>query len=129
MGGRGADAIEEAIRIARFAMAAETLGTCEAAVAQTIDHLRSVVLGAAETLAGPATAHARADVAAAAAMAAESGDLAGREAIHPHGAIGMTGALGIGRHLLRIQALIGWLGDAQHLRETYLRIEEEENAA
>ena len=157
--GEGAKALEEALRIARFAMAAETLGACEAALAQTIDYqrerkqfgrplasfqalqfraadlhseielLRSVVLGAAETLAGPPTAHARADIAAAAAMAAETGDLVAREAIHLHGAIGMTRELGVGRHLMRINALTRWLGDADHLRETFLRIEEEEAAA
>ncbi|MEC9434446.1 MAG: acyl-CoA dehydrogenase [Pseudomonadota bacterium] len=157
--GEGAAAVEEAVRIARFAMAAEVLGACESGLARTVDYLkdrkqfgrplasfqalqfraadlhaeiellRSVVLGAAETLAGPPTARARGDVAAAAAMAAEIGDLAGREAIHLHGAIGMTRELGVGRHLMRVNALTAWLGDADHLRDLSLSMDEEEAAA
>ncbi len=149
----GAAALEDALCLAAFAMSAEILGACEAAFAQTLDYLRtrrqfgrplasnqalqfraadlhaeiellrSMVLGAAATLDRGLSPRARADVAAAAALAAETGDLVGREAIHLHGAIGMTQELGIGRHLLRINALARWLGDALHHREIFLKAE------
>jgi len=52
-------------------------------------------------------------------------DLAAREAIHMHGAIGMTRELGIGYHLLRVDVLSRWLGSAEHFREKFLMSEED----
>ena len=55
--------------------------------------------------------NARADVAAAACLAADTGDRICREAIQMHGAIGMTRDLGIGRYLMRVNFLWRLLGD------------------
>ena len=151
----GTAALEQAFTFAVFAAAAEILGSCETALTQTLDYLRtreqfgrplaskqalqfraadlhtdiemlrSQVLGAANGLSAGHTPRARADVAAAMALAVETGDLMGREAIHLHGAIGMTRELGVGYHLLRTDVLSRWLGDAQHFRENFLAEEEE----
>ncbi|MEZ5653514.1 MAG: acyl-CoA dehydrogenase [Burkholderiaceae bacterium] len=145
------DAIERAMRRARFWACGEVLGGCEAALAQTIDYLRireqfgrtlasfqalqhrladahaelellrSQVLGARLALEeDPAGARSACDLAAACAMAAEVGDLIGREAIQLHGAIGMTQELGVGRYLMRNDFLWRLLGDGQFQRERLL---------
>lgn len=146
-------ALEDALSVAAFAMSAELLGACESCLARVLDHLRtrvqfgrplsknqalqfrcadlhaeiemlrSQVLGAAAALEAGPPARARADVAAAAALAVATGELAGREAIHLHGAIGMTQELGVGAHLLRADALARWLGDARLHREAFLTAE------
>lgn len=148
---RGAKArrqLERALARARFWAAAETLGTCEAALAQTVEYLgireqfgrrlasfqalqhrladahaelellRSLVLGLRlELEAQPDGARAARDLAAAGALAAEIGDLIGREAIQLHGAIGMTQELGVGRTLMRVDFLWRLLGDAREQRD------------
>ena len=152
-------ALEDAHAVTGFAMAAEVLGACETCLSRTVDYLRtreqfgrplgrnqalqhrcadlhseiemlrSQVLGAAAALDRGVPRDARADVAAAAAMAVEIGDLAGREAIHLHGAIGMTRELGIGRHLMRVDTLARWLGDARAWRDVFLDATLDEEAA
>ncbi|WP_088625815.1 acyl-CoA dehydrogenase family protein [Oceanicola sp. 22II-s10i] len=151
----GATALEQAFTLAAFAAAAEVLGSCEAAITQTLDYLRtrtqfgrplamnqalqfraadlhtdiemlrSQVLGAANALTQGYTRRARADVAAAMTLAVQTGDLVGREAIHLHGAIGMTRELGVGYHLMRVDVLSRWLGSAEHFRAIFMTIEEE----
>lgn len=151
-GGRAA--LNQAFTLAAFTASAEILGSCEAALAQTLDYLRtreqfgkplatkqalqfraadlhtdiemlrSQVLGAADALAQGHTRRARADVAAAMALAVQTGDLVGREAIHLHGAIGMTRELGVGYHLLRVDVLSRWLGSAEHFRAKFMAEEE-----
>ncbi len=148
--GDGAAALDKAFTLAVFTAAAELLGSCEAALAQTLDYLRtreqfgkplstkqalqfraadlhadiemlrSQVLGAANALSSGYTRRARSDVAAAMTLAIQTGDLVGREAIHLHGAIGMTRELGIGYHLLRADILSRWLGSAEHFRERFM---------
>lgn len=151
----GPAAIEESVGVTAFAAAAEILGACEASFAMTLEYLRTreqfgkplaknqalqfraadlhaeiellrgQVLGAVNALEQGWTPRARSEVAAAAAMAAETGDLAGREAIHLHGAIGMTRELGVGRYLMRANTLAQWLGGASHHRAAFLAAEEE----
>lgn len=152
--GDGKAALERAFALAAFAAASELLGSCEAALAQTLDYLRtreqfgkplatkqalqfraadlhadiemlrSQVLGAANALSAGYSRRARADVAAAMTLAVQTGDLVGREAIHLHGAIGMTGELGVGYHLLRADVLSRWLGSAEHFRAKFMAEEE-----
>lgn len=154
----GAAALEQAFTLAAFAASAEILGSCEAALKQTLDYLRtreqfgralasnqalqfraadlhtdiemlrSQVLGAANALTLGYTMRARSDVAAAMALAVQTGDLVAREAIHLHGAIGMTRELGVGYHLLRADVLSRWLGSADHFREKFLNAAEEDAA-
>lgn len=151
----GAAALDQAFTLAAFTAAAEILGSCEATLAQTLDYLRtreqfgkplaanqalqfraadlhtdiemlrSQVLGAANALAQGHTQRARSDVAAAMALAVQTGDLVGREAIHMHGAIGMTRELGVGYHLMRSDVLSRWLGSAEHFRTMFLTAEED----
>ncbi len=150
----GLAALERAFTLAAFAAAAESLGSCEAALTQTLEYLRtreqfgqplatkqalqfrvadlhvdiemlrSQVLGAANALADGYSGRARSDVAAAMALAVQTGDLVGREAIHLHGAIGMTRELGVGYHLLRADVLSRWLGSAEHFRAKLMDLEE-----
>ena len=157
--GEGAAWLEQAFTLAAFAAASEILGSCEAALRQTVEYLgtreqfgkalaanqalqfraadlhtdiemlRSQVLGAANALSQGYSLRARSDVAAAMAMAVQTGDLVAREAIHLHGAIGMTRELGIGYHLLRADVLSRWLGSAEHFRATFLQAAEEEEEA
>jgi alkylation response protein AidB-like acyl-CoA dehydrogenase len=151
----GLATLEQAFTLAAFTAAAEILGSCEAALTQTLDYLRtreqfgkplatkqalqfraadlhtdiemlrSQVLGAANALSKGYSRRARADVAAAMALAVQTGDLVGREAIHLHGAIGMTRELGVGYHLLRADVLSRWLGSAEHFRAKFMAMEEQ----
>lgn len=94
--------------------------------------LRALVLGAANSVAmlpGDCSARSYSDAAAAMATALETGDRVAREAIHLHGAIGMTRELGIGYHLLRLDVLVRWLGDAARFRNLFLAANEQEGAA
>ncbi|ASM74139.1 MULTISPECIES: acyl-CoA dehydrogenase family protein [Roseobacteraceae] len=150
----GIASLQQAFTLAAFAAAAEILGSCEAALTQTLEYLRtreqfgkplatnqalqfraadlhtdiemlrSQVLGAANALSGGYSRRARSDVAAAMALATQTGDLVAREAIHLHGAIGMTRELGVGYHLLRTDVLSRWLGSAEHFRAKFLALEE-----
>lgn len=151
----GAATLKKAFTLAAFAASAEILGSCEAALTETLDYLRtrkqfgsplstkqalqfraadlhtdiemlsSQVVGAANALACGYSRHARANVAAAMCLAVQTGDLVGREAIHMHGAIGMTRELGIGQHLLRSDVLSRWLGSAEHYRAQFTSFEED----
>lgn len=64
-----------------------------------------------------ASAPVRLQVAAAATLAAEVGRRVTRDAIHLHGAIGMTEDLGIGRYLMRVDFLWQLLGGPSEQRE------------
>ena len=151
----GAATLDKAFTLAAFAASAEILGSCEAALTQTLDYLRtrkqfgsplatkqalqfraaelhtdiemlsSQVVGAANALSSGYNRTARANVAAAMCLAVQTGDLVGREAIHMHGAIGMTRELGIGQHLLRADVLARWLGSAEHYRAQFTAFEED----
>lgn len=147
---RGAEAraaLDAALAHGALAAAAETLGACEGALEQTLDYLRlreqfgtklarfqalqhrasdlhadlemlrSLVSGAAQSLTHEP---AHADAFAAMALAVPVGDRVCREAIQMHGGIGMTLELGIGRYLLRVNALSRLLGDATHNGRLYL---------
>lgn len=160
--GEGLAALEHARALAGFAAAAEILGSCSAALDQTLEYLRtreqfgrplasnqalqfraadlhtdiemlrSLVLGAANSLGVmPADCSPRSysDAAAAMATALETGDRVAREAIHLHGAIGMTRELGIGYHLLRLDVIARWLGDSAHFRNLFLTANELEDVA
>lgn len=142
--------LREALALAAFAAAAEILGASEAALQQTLEYLgvreqfgrklakfqalqhraadlhmelemlRSLVIGCANGWEDGFSARTEADSAAAAAYAFEIGDLIGREAIHLHGAIGMTEELGVGRNLLRANALSRFFGDIGAQNAAYL---------
>jgi alkylation response protein AidB-like acyl-CoA dehydrogenase len=87
-----------------------------------IEMLRSLVLGAAQTLSAGVDAAAMADAHAALIMAVDVGDHVGREAIQMHGAVGMTRDLGVGRYLMRANTLSRLFGDSDQSREDYLRL-------
>ncbi len=142
--------LREGLAMAALGAAAEILGASVAALKETLEYLevreqfgrklarfqalqhraadlhmelemlRSLVIGCANGLEDEFSVRAEADAAAAAAYAFETGDLIGREAIHLHGAIGMTEELGVGRHLLRINALSRFFGDIAAQNEVYL---------
>lgn len=146
----GAEILDKVMSYGAFAAASETLGACEAAFEKTLDYmrvreqfdtpiakfqalqhrasdlhadiemLRSLVLGASENLAlGDASGYR--DASAAMAMAVKVGDRVCCEAIQMHGGIGMTQELGIGRYLLRVNALSRIFGDAGYHGDRYLR--------
>ncbi|ASK35662.1 acyl-CoA dehydrogenase family protein [Alloalcanivorax mobilis] len=140
-------ALDAALAAGALAAASETLGACEGALERTLDYLRireqfgtvigrfqalqhraadlhaelemlrSLVAGACQSL---AENPAHGDAYAALALAVPVGDHVCREAIQMHGGIGMTQELGIGRYLLRVNALSRLFGDAAHNGGLYL---------
>lgn len=153
-GDQALDALDAAFALGALAAAAETLGACEAAFRRTLDYLRvreqfgtpiarfqalqhrasdlhadiellrSLVAGAAGALDADA-APGRGEAFAAMALAVDVGDRVCREAIQMHGGIGMTRELGIGRYLLRVNALSRLLGDEPYNAGIYLQAMEE----
>jgi len=155
-GDEARNALDAAFALGALAAAAETLGACEGAFERTLDYLRvreqfgtpiarfqalqhrasdlhadiellrSLVLGAAGALDSEAE-QGRGEAFAAMALAVDVGDRVCREAIQMHGAVGMTLELGIGRYLLRVNALSRLLGDEPHNARLYLHAMREEN--
>jgi alkylation response protein AidB-like acyl-CoA dehydrogenase len=155
---QGSDAqqmLDNALAMAVYAISADILGACDAALSQTvaylkvreqfgralhtfqalqhrasdqhaeIEMLRSLVLGAGQTLSEGMNASSRADALAAGVMAAEVGDHVGREAIQMHGAIGMTADLGVGKYLMRANTLTRLFGDSDNYRDRFIDCIEE----
>ncbi|MGB7299549.1 MAG: acyl-CoA dehydrogenase [Burkholderiaceae bacterium] len=144
--------LDEALALGAFGISADILGACEAALEKTVEYLkvreqfgsrlstfqalqhrasdlhaeiemlRSLVMGAAQTLAEGLNRQSMSDALAAAIMAAEVGDHVGREAIQMHGAVGMTHDLGVGRYLMRANTLTRLFGDADDCRLRYLAL-------
>ena len=156
--GQGAQAqtmLENALAMGVFAISADILGACEAALTQTVEYLkvreqfgralhtfqalqhrasdqhaeiemlRSLVLGAGQTLSDGLNASSRSDALAAGVMAAQVGDHVGREAIQMHGAIGMTADLGVGKYLMRANTLTRLFGDLDNYRDRFIQCIEE----
>ena len=148
------NALDAALAHAALAAASETLGACDGAFERTLDYLRlreqfgtrlatfqalrhrasdlhadlemlrSLVWGAADGLMRDPR---HGDAFAALALAVPVGDRVCREAIQLHGGIGMTQELGIGRYLLRVNALSRLFGDATHNGWRYLESLEDEH--
>ncbi len=154
-GAAAQQSLDSALAMGVYAISADILGACQAALTQTVEYLkvreqfgralhtfqalqhrasdlhaeiemlRSLVLGAGQTLSEGFSANSRADALAAGVMAAQVGDHVGREAIQMHGAIGMTADLGVGKYLMRANTQTLLFGDADNYRDRFTHCIEE----